>query len=226
MNKHQYYDKIAKDYDSFMYMDTTNGPARKKIKNYFESVVPEQSKVLDFGGGTGEDLYWLTKRYDVTFIEPSVKMKEIAVSKTKKYNYNVYFADSISNEFENFTEQTFKYKFEGLIANFAVINSIQNLQLLSEKLNLICASNSNIIFVVLYRYPSLNASFLERFLFNTKFKLFSFKKEININHDSLKNTVHIHSLPIIKKYFKKDFKIINHFVLKNSYFQVIHLKKK
>ena len=75
-----YYNEIADFYDHIMEKKDSNKIVRGKVAEKFCDIVKE-GNVLDFGGGTGLDLDWLTsKGYSVFFCEPSSGMREKAVN--------------------------------------------------------------------------------------------------------------------------------------------------
>src|ERR1700742_5199889 len=74
-----YHDQAADSYDQTMDQDPANKIIRQKVKTKLCSLLSSGS-VLDFGGGTGLDLEWLTAQsYQVLFCEPSAIMREKAI---------------------------------------------------------------------------------------------------------------------------------------------------
>ena len=142
-----YYDEIAKQYDEILDRDNSNRIIREKVKAIFCKLVPP-GVVLDFGGGTGKDLQWLTGNgYRVLFCEPSVKMREKAMS----LHYNgVVVLENIASNFVTWeTEPPFSERVDAILANFAVINSIPDLKLLFKHLSLVIRSDGHLFMLVL-----------------------------------------------------------------------------
>ncbi len=221
-----YYNSIASEYDDIMNMHPINKCVRNIVEKKIKSIVTKNSKILDFGGGTGEDLHWLSKNYNVTFLEPSEEMRNVAYKKALDNNYNeIQFVKASSTLFENFTSSSFTKKFDAIIANFAVINSIKDLNLLSNKMALICEENCDLFFVVLYRLPDLKSSYLKDKLHDATFKNKTFSKNFEIKNKTVKSKIYIHSLKYLKKNFQENFRFVNAFHISDSYFKIIHLKK-
>ena len=142
-----YYDEIALQYDEILDRDSSNAITREKVKAVFCKVVPP-GLVLDFGGGTGKDLQWLTGNgYRVIFCEPSSNMRKKAIS----LNYNgVAVLDNNASNFVTWeTESPFSEKVEAILANFAVINSIPDLKLLFKNLSSAIKPGGHLLMLVL-----------------------------------------------------------------------------
>src|ERR1700722_678196 len=83
-----YYDEIADDYDAMLQRDASNKITREKVAEKFTLLV-KNGAVLDFGGGTGSDLGWLSGgNYDILFCEPSVGMRRKAILYNKSTLHN------------------------------------------------------------------------------------------------------------------------------------------
>ena len=142
-----YYDEIAVQYDEILDRDVANRVTREKVKAAFCKLVPA-GLVLDFGGGTGKDLQWLTENgYRVIFCEPSVNMREKAIS--LNYKGIAVLENKASNFLTWETEPPFTEKVDAILANFAVINSIPDLKLLFKNLSLIIKPGGHLLMLVL-----------------------------------------------------------------------------
>src|SRR4051812_42274569 len=91
-----FYDSIAEDYNTLDSKDPLNKIIRKKVRDSF--LQNSRGEIaLDFGGGTGLDLEWLSKAFStVYFCEPSGKMKSLAIQlNSEKIKGNrIHFIDS------------------------------------------------------------------------------------------------------------------------------------
>src|ERR1700760_2851105 len=85
-----FYDTIAEQYDS--HLTASDESVRNIVAGAFEETV-KGAKVMDFGGGTGLDLHWLTKKYQVFFVEPSTNMRSVAVANNQAAKH-VTFIDN------------------------------------------------------------------------------------------------------------------------------------
>lgn len=142
-----YYDEIAMQYDEILDRENSNRITREKVKAAFCALVPAGG-VLDFGGGTGKDLPWLTGNgYRVIFCEPSVNMREKAIS--LNYSGVIFLENNASNFVTWETESPFSEKVDAILANFAVINSIPDLRLLFKNLSMVIKPGGHLLMLVL-----------------------------------------------------------------------------
>lgn len=148
-----YYNTISNKYDDLLNINPLNKIVRDEVRHYFIENV-NGKLVLDFGGGTGSDLAWLIEAgFSVIFCEPAEKMKQIAVENVKKMNSSerVHFLSKGSSDYQSWSKENlpFEGKADAVLSNFAVLNSIKNMNALSEKLALISYENSPLIVIVL-----------------------------------------------------------------------------
>src|SRR5579863_9383048 len=127
-----YYNEIAENYDTILNENENNKIIRETVADRFSSLV-KAGCVLDFGGGTGRDLGWLIQHpYQVLFCEPSATMREIAIHRVSKEfpDARISFFDDSKSDFRNWNDIfPFERKVDAIIANFAVINCIPDVQL-------------------------------------------------------------------------------------------------
>jgi SAM-dependent methyltransferase len=132
-----FYNKIATEYDSLL-RDKKSVIVRNFVKNYIlQNIKP--CAILDFGGGTGIDSEWLIENnFSVTFCEPAEKMRDIAIRKFQSMNEKkISFLDDQKKDFENWTSEDLSFpKADCALANFNVINSIANPEMLFGKLKI------------------------------------------------------------------------------------------
>ena len=143
-NSTEFYNKISSDYDILM-AENTNGN-RAQTRSLFKELVPQGSKVLDFGGGTGTDAVWLTENgYQVTFVDNAAKMTEQARIKIKKANLDreVYFLKGADTDFNNW--QFDRPIFDAILANNSVVNSITSIDQLFLKFSKVLHQNGILI---------------------------------------------------------------------------------
>ena len=147
-----FYDEIAEQYDEILEQDQNNIFVREKVAVVFSKLLPS-GLVLDFGGGTGKDLGWLTEKgYPVIFCEPSVKMREKAILFSKKNlpGSDITFLDNAAADFVSWPfNLPFSQKVDGTLANFAVINSIPDIKLLFKNLSLVIKQGGHLLMLVL-----------------------------------------------------------------------------
>jgi len=107
---------------------------------------------MDFGGGTGADLGWLTKNmYEVCFCEPSKAMRDIAIELNNKEikSERIQFLKETQTDFIQWNSNTFPNNFDAILADFCVFNTIDDINLLFSKLNTILNPGGQIIATLL-----------------------------------------------------------------------------
>jgi SAM-dependent methyltransferase len=220
-----YYDEIAADYDAILNEDAANSATRSKVAAMFTALV-KGGYVLDFGGGTGQDLGWLVQHYRVIFCEPSAPMRKIAMERSSKElpGSDIIFFDEPKTDFRIWTANfPFEQKVDAVLANFAVFNCIPDIELLFEKLALAIKPGGIVIAVF------LDNSLIKRLRSNLKGTLSSFFSggtvSFFINYNGQRQLVYIHTFKAIKKAAADRFDI-HPGQLHGSGFRLIHLIRK
>src|SRR6187402_345771 len=106
-NNISYHDRVAEEYNAVMVAHHPNEWIRQRVKEKFCGLVPS-GRVLDFGGGTGLDLGWLTEAgYEVVFCEPSAGMRQRAMVYEKEVlkSGRVAFLEGALTDFATWTDQ-------------------------------------------------------------------------------------------------------------------------
>lgn len=217
-----FYDLHAADYNS--HMSASDKKVRLAVRQSFSDYVPK-GKVLDFGGGTGLDLLWLSEHYEKAFfLEPSANMRAEAYKVALGF-LNISFVEK-SIDFNNWDEKNlpFSEHVNGIIANFAVLNCIKNISTLFQKLALVCANNGYVIATVLNtnlknllkNYP---LKFVAKSVLNRQIEIVNTPKGIS----------HITYLHTIKQYTSaamKYFELVSCKPIPDSNFMVLIFKRK
>ncbi len=222
-----YYDEIADSYDDILSQKDVNKIVRQKVKEKFVSLL-KSGWILDFGGGTGLDLEWLTaNKYNILFCEPSVIMREKAI----KYNENILHYNNIiflgTDKTDFFTwskNLPFFQQVDGILSNFGVINCIPDIESLFNSLALVIKPGGHFIalfldrpFKKMWKWHRRNA--IRSFLFSTPFIMYIWHKE----HQQM---VFVHSVGEIKKAASSFFHYVSHETWAESGFTLIHLVRK
>ncbi|QBZ96857.1 class I SAM-dependent methyltransferase [Flavobacterium sangjuense] len=219
----RYYDKIAADYDAMLSHNTQEDFLRKKVAEKLTSFLKEGT-VLDFGGGTGEDLKWLLEHhYKVIFCEPSSGMRKMAMDKFPEAG--IVFLENSQTDFTSWDETLpFQEKVNGVIANFAVLNCILDLDLFFKKLTLITAEKAEIVLLVLH----YNLKKRMQMNFFGALKSLNGAKPMNVKvaFQGEKQLVYLHSVKSIRKATAEYFEFQSCELLKEEGFSLIHLTKK
>ncbi|MBN9384521.1 MAG: class I SAM-dependent methyltransferase [Chitinophagaceae bacterium] len=130
-----YHDEAAADYNSVMDSHRPNQLIRQRVKEKFCSLVP-CGKILDFGGGTGLDLGWLTDAgYEVVFCEPSVGMRNQAIEYEKMIlkSGRINFLEGERNDFSTWEQMPpLAGQVDGILSDFGPLNYIPDIKKLFE----------------------------------------------------------------------------------------------
>ena len=222
-----YYDAIASIYDSILNENTQHKFIRKKVAEKFTHLV-KNGCVLEFGGGTGQDLEWLSKMgYKIFFCEPSSEMRQLAINRFNSQFplADITFFENNQVDFSTWNSKNpFSTKVDAILANLAVFNCIYNIKSLFDNLALITKSGSTVIALL------LDYSFLKRLKmdFSGSLKGFLFHKPMRIEvkygvHDQL---VYLHTKQSIKKASRDNFEIKQIEQLEGLGFYLLHLTRK
>ncbi len=215
-----YYDEIAGDYDALMDNAHSNAIVRKIVSDKFLSTIAPGSRVLDFGGGTGADLGWLTDHhYPVIFCEPSTGMKEQAILRQqgKTAHGRVDFLSSTTTDFRGWPDNPpFTPQVDAILANFAVINCIQDIEMLFRSLAIVLRPGGHLIALLLR--PKMR---------NELRSFAGLKAEtLDISYKDRRQTVYIHSAKAIRQATGPHFYFSSRESLYGSVFSLIHLTRK
>lgn len=223
----KYYDNISSKYDTTLNSNSDNSKIRDEVKHYFLKNVSGKI-VLDFGGGTGKDLIWLAgNRFKIYFCEPSKGMREIALKNIQNLDSptELISMDELSSDFHNWNKNNIPIdnKLDGILANFAVLNSIKDLEELSEKLALISNKNCRLIVSVLNvnfkRILSHDLSIILRLFLSGN----GFATQIKDGNNKM--IVYLHTESNIIKALGKYFNYVESFRIQKSTFRLFHFMR-
>jgi ubiquinone/menaquinone biosynthesis C-methylase UbiE len=206
----QFYDSIAEKYDFLDKKELSNKVIREKVREQFLKSVMGSS-VLDFGGGTGLDLEWLVKNFSkVYFCEPSERMREKAIQRNSKKikNESVVFLNNNQADFKTWlSSNPFSAKIDAVLANFAVLNNIEEIETLFKSLSVILKPEGLVVVNILNPKPF--KLYKQDFL-KTIFSLL-LRRIITIKNKQTESTqtIYLHSISSIKKAANTYFEIYN-----------------
>lgn len=207
----EFYDSIAPDYDS--HMTESDKKARLSVRDLFRKYVTS-GNILDFGGGTGLDLPWMVESgYNVLFMEPSEKMRAIAHQRIQ--SNNVTFINDWGDT------RLFQQKVNGIFANFAVFNCIENdFDVLFQTFARISSDNCYVVVTVIDpRFGNMIKHY--SIVAATKMLL---RSRLTIQSDRL--PTYIHSISSLRKTSCEYFTLQSIVALDVSSFAVLIFKKK
>ncbi len=147
-----YHDAAAESYDTIMAQDPPNRPIRERVQQKFLSL-QAPGRVLDFGGGTGLDLEWLTaNNYSVIFCEPSPGMREKAIhyNNTRLHSDRITFLEGESTDFRKWAEKLpFAEKADAILSNFGPLNYIPDIVPVFENLARVIKPGGHCLLLIL-----------------------------------------------------------------------------
>lgn len=214
-----FYDQIAEHYDAIMEEERSNAIVRQEVIDKFLGTVAP-GRVLDFGGGTGSDLGWLTDHYfHVIFCEPSVKMNDLAIRRhhRKILPGHVEFLSGAAVDFTAWNrELPFYPPADAILANFAVINCIADIDLLFRSLSLVIRPGGSLIALLLR--PK---------------RMHTFRSLAGLAPDTLEvrykghaQTVYVHTPRALRRASADYFTFTGWRSLRGSVFSILHLTRR
>ena len=221
-----YYDEIADQYDTLLTQEEANKLVRQQVKDQLLRAVPAGT-VLDFGGGTGLDLGWLTaNQYKVIFCEPSPGMREKAIlhSRDLLHNDNILFLPNAQTDFTRWDiQRPFSQSVDAILANFGVLNAIPDIGLLFQNLSLVVKPGSHCLAVILDRpfkkmWQWHRRNTLSTLLFHRPFVMY-------VWHNGHRQTVHVHTAKAIQRAATPYFTLSSCQLIAGTSFILLHLVK-
>ncbi len=214
-----FYNEIANEYDAIMEKERSNEIVRREVAGKFPDTVTP-GRVLDFGGGTGSDLGWLTDHYyHVIFCEPSTRMKQLAI---RRHNRKILpgHVEFLSGAAVDFTDWNRNLPFyppaDAILANFAVINCIEDIDLLFRNLSLVLRPGGNLIALVLRpKILHLLRSFVGLA-----------PDTLEVRYKQHEQKVFVHTTRAIRKASRDQFHFSGRQSLPGSVFLLIHLTRR
>lgn len=192
-----FYNEVATSYNTRQ--TASDRIIREKVSKLFMQQVT-QGNVLDLGGGTGLDMPWLMQAgYHVYFLEPSVNMRLVA-KQTRVYpenNERITFIEALT-DFCQWTPENLPFceKMNGVLLNFAVLNSIKDLHLFFEKIRMICNGGCYLIITMIDARPG---TILKKHgLFHFAKQLIEGKSAFDVHFNDIAHKTFIYSLSYLR----------------------------
>ncbi len=221
----RFYDRIAPEYNTFF--TQPDEFVRRTFSETFLEIV-KTGNIMDFGGGTGLDLLWMVQNFQkVYFMEPSQKMREIATetaARSHMKNSVAFLENHLDFNLWNELNLPVQEKMDGIAANFAVFNCIENLDLLFEKLALICHKNGHILATVINSdffsiWKNYSAIVAIKSIMKKRLKVYN-------NHKGTGHPTYFFQLKYLKSSSSKFFRFIAYKPVPGSPFAILILSKK
>lgn len=232
-----YHDQAADSYDRTMDKDPANKIVRQRVKEKLCSLL-SSGRVLDFGGGTGLDLEWLTTQsYQVIFCEPSVPMREKAIhyNDTILRSDRITFLDTDKTDFATWhRELPFAQKCDAVLSDFGAMNYIPDIGLLFKNMARVLKPGGHFVLLILklnltkrWRWHRRNT--VKSLLFRTPYILYipydqpSATGDKNSVVEAGRQTVFVHTVKEIKEASAPYFNFYAEDPLDAYEFTLIHL---
>ena len=218
-----FYNSVAKDYNG--HQTKSDSYVRNYVMKKFLDNIPN-GNILDFGGGTGLDLPWLlSPKYNVHFLEPSSNMRSLAkVAVVDNWQQPIFIKENI--DFHNWSSDSlpFEEKMNGILANFAVLNCIKDIDCLFEKMALVCDRDCKAVATVM---DTRAIRMLTAYSLKVAIKRV-FKRPLitETEYNSAIQQTYLHTLSNYKSAFRKYFNFISYTSIKASPFALLILSKK
>ncbi|PWT71818.1 MAG: hypothetical protein C5B59_17130 [Bacteroidetes bacterium] len=222
-----YYNEIADRYNTLMDKENSNGVIRQWVQERF-NVIGTARRIMDFGGGTGMDLPWLTgKGHQIYFCEPSIAMKKQAEQLNQAtLNYrNLIFLSDDQADYRQWPEHApLPEKVDALLANFAVINCVPDTASLFRSFAAILNSQGHLFALLLD--PKRQGNGMSRWKWRLNSLISNKPIHFQVEFDSVHQTVFVHSIKQIKKHSAPYFKFLDKETSPQGAFVLIHLTRK
>ncbi|MFQ5750478.1 MAG: class I SAM-dependent methyltransferase [bacterium] len=145
------FDALSKDYDRNFTHTTLGRWLRAQVWQRLAANFAPGEHILEIGCGTGEDALWLGQRgIRVTATDGSLAMLHIARQKIAQRNL-AHLIQTTHLDF-NQPETRFDSQFDGIFANFGVLNCVKNRNCLAQTLSGWMRSRGRAIFVLMNPY--------------------------------------------------------------------------
>ena len=123
------FDAIAPIFDARFGEWQSVAAQRRAVRRALLETLPARARVLELGGGTGEDAVWLAQHgFDVTLTDISPAMVELANGKLARFGSRAKVA--AAEDFERFAKDHLRKDsvlFDAAISNFAPLNCVDDL---------------------------------------------------------------------------------------------------
>jgi ubiquinone/menaquinone biosynthesis C-methylase UbiE len=145
------FDAVAHDFDTRFGEWQSVAAQRGAVRRTLSTLFPAGSRILELGGGTGEDALWLAERgYRVLLTDASPRMVEIAARKLSAQpgsQARVLAAEEVYT-LCNRESPTGSELFDGAFSNFAALNCVADLGAVARGLARVVRQNGAVALVM------------------------------------------------------------------------------
>lgn len=145
------FDTVAHDFDHRFGEWLSVNAQRRAVQRTLGEIFPPGSRILEIGGGTGEDALWLARRgCDVLVTDASPRMVQIAAHKLRAHDgsrVRVVAAETLETLTSDDPEIGFQ-RFDGAFSNFAALNCVSDLPAVARGLARLVRPNGTLALVI------------------------------------------------------------------------------
>jgi SAM-dependent methyltransferase len=131
------FDAVAPSYDSRFGAWASVAAQRRAVRAALLQQFPAGGRILEVGGGTGEDASFLAQHgFDMLLTDPSPTMVKLSAEKLARFNAATEIATG--EEMEDFAQRYLSARrplFDGAFSNFAPLNCVADLTLVARGLS-------------------------------------------------------------------------------------------
>jgi SAM-dependent methyltransferase len=130
------FDETAPRFDERFAGWTSVAAQRAAVRRYLVRIFPAGVRLLELGGGTGEDAVYLLERgYQVTLTDGSPTMVELATAKIRAAGFpDARVERLVLEDMAAFERRSARAPFDGVYSNFASLNCVRDLSVLGPSL--------------------------------------------------------------------------------------------
>lgn len=145
----QAFDAVAEQFDARFGNWLSVAAQRRAVRAALLRAFPAGARVIEIGGGTGEDALWLTRRgREVLLTDPSPAMVRIAYAKLQPHGGRPPIV-AAAEQFETVVEECEgEAPFDGAFSNFAALNCVADLAPVARALARLLRPGAQVIVVV------------------------------------------------------------------------------
>lgn len=171
------FDAVAHDFDQRFGEWLSVSAQRRAVRHILGEAFPAGSRILEIGGGTGEDAVWLAEcGYQVLTTDASPRMVQISANKLRAHDGSrarVAAAETLETLSMDEPE-TGHQEFDGAFSNFAALNCVSDLPAVARGLARLIRSGGMAVLVVFGTCsPGEVVVELARLRFRSAFRRFS-----------------------------------------------------
>ncbi len=145
------FDSVAHDFDNRFGAWLSVSAQRRAVRSALEESLPASGRILELGGGTGEDALWLAERgFKVVLTDAAPHMVEISAQKLRPFTgSSAMVVPAEALEASALVEPRLaQQSFDGAFSNFAALNCVDDLIPVARGLARLLREDGRLLLVV------------------------------------------------------------------------------